>query len=120
MMYQITNAKEFDGDKKIRWFSDDYMDLVIWLGPSDSIVSFQLVYDRQKNPHALSWKKGKGYLHERVDDGELPGRMKMTPVLMHDGPFKKGAIAGEFSNRSREMDPDVADFVYRRLQEYPA
>lgn len=119
MMYHIKNAKEFDGDRRIRWYSDEYFDLVIWLGPDDSIDAFQLVYNRYRQPYALTWKSGRGYLHEKVDDGEWGGMtMKMTPILLPDGIFQKDDIAEEFYKRSREIDGAVADFVYDRLNSY--
>ena len=119
MMYQITNAKEFDGDTRIKWYTDEYFDLVTWIGPDDSITAFQLVYNRYRQPYALTWKSEIGYLHEKVDDGERGGgMMKMTPILLPDGIFRSDDVAREFFERSRELDPAVADFVYERLKTY--
>jgi hypothetical protein len=118
MMYQITNAKEFDGDRRIRWYTDEYFDLVTWLGPDDSITAFQLVYNRYRQPYALTWNSERGYLHEKVDDGEWGGRMKMSPILLPDGIFHNDDVASEFFKRSRGLEPTVADFVYERLKTY--
>ena len=118
MMYRITDAKEYDGDRRIKWFTDEYFDLVIWLGDDDTIVAFQLVYDRERHPHALTWDKDNGYLHEKVDDGDRGGRMKMTPILLPDGIFRSDDVAEEFLKRSREIDPAVADFVYGKIAAY--
>lgn len=70
MLTEYNSPGEMEGDLKKRWFGDSYFDLFVWLDESDSIVSFQLCYDKPRDEHALTWKKPSNYYHQRVDDGE--------------------------------------------------
>ena len=118
MLIEIKNAKKFDHGLRTRWFSDDYFDLTIWLNDSEEIVSFQLTYDKYHNPHALSWKSGNGYRHEKVDDGEISGRYKKSPILLADGHFSKNIIADRFKSEGAEISPEITDFIYGKILSY--
>ncbi len=117
MLYEIKNARKFDNDKRLRWFTNKYFDLTIWL-EDDTIVSFQLTYDKYSNPHALTWRKEKGFEHEIIDDGEEPGKHKKSPILLPDGEFPKKQIADRFKNDSQEIDQGIASFVHTTLLSY--
>lgn len=118
MLFEITNVKQFDGENAKRWFTDKYWDLYIWLDKDDNITEFQLCYDKTKKERALNWSEDGGYRHTKVDDGELPGRMTMTPILVLDGVFKYQEIAHKFKMDSTGIDRKVADFVYEKILEF--
>lgn len=101
-----------------RWFSDDAMDLIVWLDENDNIAAFQLCYDKPFAEHALSWRKDSGFMHNRVDDGEgRPGSHKGTPILVPDGGFNLKAIAEKFRQLAQDIDSRTAEFVIQKLQE---
>jgi hypothetical protein len=57
-----------------RLFTDDYFDLYLWYSQRwGRFLGFQLVYDKNDNPHALTWTESQGFQHESVDDRESPG-----------------------------------------------
>ncbi len=61
-----------------------------------------------------------GYLHKRVGDGEQGQyQHKATPTLIPDGMFDRKKISRLFQERSRDIDSIIADFVFRKLSEYP-
>ena len=115
MLYEIKNAKQFDKGTPIKWFSDDYFDLAVWFHKDGRIKSFQLCYDNFNDPHALTWKDEKGFVHDRIDDGETRDHHKMTPILVADGEFPKEKILTKFFESSREIDAGVADFIYQKI-----
>lgn len=113
-------VKQVPGENRRRWFSSSDMDLTVWTDGSGGISGFELCYDRGKNERALRWKRGAGFVHERVDDGESrPGRHKATPVLLPDGIFDAKRISQLFEEQSRDIDPIVADLVLQALRSSP-
>lgn len=118
MLFEIKNAKKFDHEKRVRWFSDEYFDLAVWFDNADGIDSFQLTYNKYRDPHVLSWTHDGGYLHEAVDDGEVSGRFKKSPVLMADGIFPGNEIAERFKLEAAELNREIADFVYEKIKSY--
>jgi hypothetical protein len=119
MLSEIAETRQIPEEGPRRWFTDDYFDLIVWYkGKSSEISGFQLCYDKQRSERALTWREGQGYDHRRIDDGEVVGRMKMTPVLVPDGLFDSTAIAERFRASSEAIDPEIRELVYEKLMDY--
>ena len=107
------------GEPHRRWFADEYFDLLVWEDETGEIVGFQLSYDKNREQHALTWVKQKGYLHDKVDDGESKlGKFKASPILLADGIFEYDKISERFKISSKEIDEVVSSFVYNKLKNY--
>jgi hypothetical protein len=120
MLSEIANPRQIPGEGRRRWFSDSYFDLIVWYKREGAaIAGFQLCYDKEREERALTWRRGQGFDHKRIDDGDVTGRMKMTPVLIPDGIFDHAAIAERFRRESEKIDPDIRTFVYDRVKHYP-
>ena len=88
MLTELTHVSQRQGEPKRRWFQSPDEDLIVWYAQDGSILGFQLCYDIRRGERALTWLSGRGYSHERVDDGEVVGLgHKRTPVLVPDGAF---------------------------------
>ena len=121
VLREIHQVRQVDGESRRRWFSSVDMDLTVWLDAGGVIEGFELCYDKGKAERALRWKRDSGFLHERVDDGEgRPGRFKGTPILLPDGVFNAKKISRRFLENSPDIDRSLADFIYRKILEYPA
>ena len=119
MLSEIANTRQIENEGHRRWFTDSYFDLIVWYERKGStIAGFQLCYDKQREERALTWRRGEGFDHKRIDDGDVTGRMKMTPVLVPDGAFDYSAIAARFHRESERIDPGVRKFVYKTLTNY--
>lgn len=117
-LYELREARKSDGDVLVRWFTNNYFDLALWLDPRDGhILGFQLCYDKLNDPHALTWKEAAGYYHNRVDDGENPGRFKMSPLLVPDGIFNKDRIVKKFKAESVNVEPVIRGFVLKTIEQ---
>jgi hypothetical protein len=114
MLREIRDARQVAGEGRRRWFSDDYLDLVVWHA-GDDVTGFQLTYDLGGSPRAITWDWKNGYLHTGVDDGEEAGRMKKSPILVADGVLDRDRLVGEFRARSRGMERPLALFVLEKL-----
>ena len=119
MLTEVRNTRQVANEGRRRWFTDSYFDLIVWYVRGETeIAGFQLCYDKQRDERAVTWHRGEGFDHKRIDDGEVAGRMKMTPVLVPDGTFDCAAVAERFSRESRKIDPEVREFVHERLTGY--
>jgi len=119
MLHEVKNARQVTGEGFRRWFTDQYFDLIVWYGDDRSIEGFQLCYDKSVKERALTWRRGRGFVHEKVDDGEMPLAAKMTPILLPDGHFDARGITSRFRAASAKMDREVAQFVLDTLAGYP-
>ena len=119
MLKEIENPRQVQGEPRRKWFSDSDSDLIIWIEKNDVICGFQLCYGKGKDEHALTWRSGSGFLHERIDDGEgRPFHYKSTPVLSPGGTPDVVALTEDFRKRSVGIDPNIIEFVLQRLAEY--
>ena len=120
MLNEIANTRQIPGEGQRRWFTDRYFDLIVWYEREGSaVVGFQLCYDKERKERALTWRRDKGYDHKRIDDGDITGGMKMTPVLIPDGTFDYKSIAERFHRESETIDPEIRELVYTKLTNYP-
>ena len=117
MLREIKSPRQIKDEMQRRWYSDDAMDLIVWLDEADNIAAFQLCYDKPFAEHALSWREDSGFYHNRVDDGEgRPGSHKGTPILVPDGEFSLKAIAEKFRKAAAEIDSGTANFIIEKLR----
>jgi hypothetical protein len=120
MLKEVRNVRQVPGDARRRFFSSAGLDLTVWFDDRDDILGFELCYDKGLNERALRWNRVDGFLHLKVDDGEnRPARYKGTPILVLDGVFSAKKISRLFLDSSRDMDRSIADFILRKLCEYP-
>ena len=120
MLIEIENPRQIENEGPRRWFTDKYFDLIVWYEKKGkAITGFQLCYDKGRMERALTWRPNLGFSHERIDDGDWPGRMKMTPILVPDGAFDHTSIAERFRRSSRKIDPEIGEFVYQKVMHYP-
>jgi hypothetical protein len=117
MMMEFDNLSQQEGGYR-RLFTDEDFELYVWYeregGP---FKGFQLVYDRQTDPHALTWLEDEGFGHNAIDDGELSSyTQKATPVLMPDGLFDKERVAPRFERASEGIDGLARSYVLSKLE----
>ena len=116
---ELADVQQHPGRPRRRWFRSSNEDLIVWYADNGSIVGFQLCYDRKHTERALTWKKDRGYSHDRVDDGEAVGLAhKRTPILVADGEFDASVVLERFLEAARAVPRDIVDFVSARLREY--
>lgn len=123
MVHEVQGARQIPGEGFRRWFTDQYFDLIVWYdgdNPQGEIAGFQLCYDKFDKERALTWRRGRGFAHEKVDDGEGPFALqaKMTPILLPDGVFDAEGVTRRLREQSAEMDQNVAGFILQTLAAY--
>ncbi|MDD5209081.1 MAG: hypothetical protein PHV36_06825 [Elusimicrobiales bacterium] len=118
MLKEAKNVSQSAGEPRRRWFDDEYFDLIVWFEKDDSIFGFQLCYDREYKPRALTWTKKDGYKHTGIDDGEGGGILKESPVLVVDGLFDSGAIGKKLEAAAKELPPQISLFVLKKVSDF--
>lgn len=117
---EIQNVRQIPGEHRRRWFQSSSDELIVWYAADGSIQGFQLCYDRETRERALTWKLGRGYLHQNVDDGEAVGfAHKRSPILLPDGRFDARRVLERFTAAASEIPGDIVTFVAGKLTEHP-
>lgn len=119
MLNEIKDVRQIKGEGLRRWFTSAYFDLIVWFDKRGSVDGFQLTYDKPTQERAITWRAGRGFVHEKVDDGERPGQAKMAPILVPDGIFDVQGVTDRFRAESAEMDPEIAALVLETLSRFP-
>ena len=113
MLSEHAHIRQVPGETRRRWFTSEILDLMIWQDEGAPLAGFQLSYETAPDEErVLTWRRGQGYSHERLDSGE--GRVfsyKMTPILVPDGAFDRDALLGVFMPEaaSLEQEPCTRD-----------
>ena len=115
MLKEIKHISQIPGEKKRRWFTSKYFDLFVFY-ENGEIVEFQLSYNKSENEKIILWSKKEGFSHQGVDQGEHPGKVKRSPIIVPDGIFQKTLVLEKFIKESQDIDRDVANFVIQKLE----
>ncbi|HBE88087.1 MAG TPA: hypothetical protein DDW67_02980 [Elusimicrobia bacterium] len=119
MLKELKETRQVPGEPPRRWFCDDYFELIVWLEPGGGFQGFQLCYDPEKKPRALTWSVKYGARHSGIDDGENTfGGAKGSPVLTEDGLFDAPAIERRFAREAAGLPADIRDFVLEKIRAY--
>ena len=119
MLKEAKHVMQVKGEPRRRWFDDEYFDLIVWFEKDDSICGFQLCYDRERKPRALTWTKQYGYKHTGIDDGEDSGiSAKGSPVLVDDGLFDAPSIWKKLEKDAGEVPLQLASFVIEKVRAF--
>jgi len=117
MLKEAMHVMQVKGEPRRRWFDDEYFDLIVWFEPGSEIWGFQLCYDRERKPRALTWTRQHGYKHTGIDDGEhAVGASKSAPVLVADGAFDAPSVSARFEAAAGDVPPAILAFVLERLK----
>ncbi len=120
MLYEIKGIEQKEKDIKRRWFFDHNLDLLVWIKKrNNEITGFQLCYDKEHNPHALTWLREKGFSHNKIDreTGKI-GRRRGVPMLVQDGFFDIDRVSKEFRKMSAELEKNISEFVYKAILDF--
>ena len=117
MLRESPNVHQKRGDPPRRWFSDEFFDLIVWFAPDGSVWGFQLCYDRDAAPRALTWIKGKGASHHGIDEGDSSaGAYDASPVLVQDGLFDAKSVGDRLAQASQSLPPEIRSTVLQELR----
>ena len=119
MLYEVKNVRQYKKDGFRRWFTDKDFDLIVWYDNNKNISGFQLCYNKSEYERALTWTSSdNNFLHNKIDDGEIPGEFKRSPILIADGLFDKQKVANDFKESSNQIDQEISRFVYNKILEF--
>lgn len=111
---EITGIRQHPGERERRWFTCDAMDLYVWYERTE-ITAFELCYDKPHRQRSLRWDHGRGFRHDRIDDGESTPLRNATPIAVPDGECDRAGLARRFAALADDVDPAVRAFVLALL-----
>jgi hypothetical protein len=121
VLTEFVAVRQIPKDGYRRWFTDADFDLYVWYEDEkkESVVGFQLCYNKRSDQKALTWYRDRGYLHTAIDDGEGSPLKNRTPILVADGYFPRDRVTGQFRRAAVNLEKELFDLVEQRLEEYP-
>jgi hypothetical protein len=117
MLIEMRDVRQVPGDRFRRWFADETLELVIWYEPQGSIHGFQVCYDPQGTPRALTWTEEKGFSHAKVDGGEESVFSNRTPILCAGGKYDTALLRNAFLASAGNLLEPERSFVEKKLAE---
>ena len=120
MLIEHPHVRQVPGETRRRWFTSEGLDLIVWQQEGGPMSGFQLTYETSPDEvRVLTWRRGKGYSHERLDDGE--GRVfsyKMSPILTPEGVFDSHRLLEIFLPEASSLDPELARELIGLIEDY--
>jgi hypothetical protein len=88
----------------------------VWYDAAGMIRGFQICYQAGlDSEQALTWRRGQGFAHDLVDDGENRPDKNQTPVLIPDGRVPWERISAELLLRGVTLEPELRSLILERL-----
>lgn len=116
---EITTHREVNHQGLRRWFSDEVFELIVWYDYAGALIGFQLCYDTPHRERALTWRKGSGFAHHQLDEGDnAPGVFKTSPLLLDDQAFPHDQVVERFRHAATSLEPELSRFVQGKLDSY--
>lgn len=117
MLKEEKNVQQYPNEPRRRWFLDHEFDLIVW-GNMGEISSFQLCYHKRRDEHAVVWRRGEGFGHYRVDQGEPSPTQNLAPMMVDDGVVPMDWLQETFKAHSLYLPVYIRDFVVEMLEKY--
>jgi len=98
-------------DRPRMWMFDDYLEVIVWYQPDQTIYGIQICYDKMEEERALTWLHTGSYTHSIVaNENTAPGK-NLTQTLTNGGYFDKETLKTEFETRSIHLEPELRKLV---------
>lgn len=117
MLRESQPARQIPGDYFRRYFTDTALGLVVWYESDGSIHGFQLSYDLENEPRALTWTPGKGFSHSSIDDGEESVLSNRAPLLRPASGYDPIKLRADFIASADSLPLVERSFVEAKLAE---
>lgn len=110
MLREHRNVRQEPGQKR-RWFEDEGFDLIVWLDSQDAVEGFQLCRDHE----ALTWRRGRGFAHGRVDEGDASPLKNESPIIVPNGQVPWAEVTADFTARSDSLEAGLRALILEHL-----
>lgn len=120
MLREIQRVAQRSAERRKRWFQDEYFDLYVWQDPAGDVLQIQVCYERGRpSERALTWKRGAGYAHARVDTepGTAAGAIA-SPLLREGGRFGGWRVCERLGAAVASLEPRLSAFVLDKVKDY--
>ncbi len=116
MLREISNVRQQPNDHFRRCFRGKSLELLVWYKPDQSIYGFQLCYDPERNPRAVTWTEERGLTHSSIDDGEETPLANRSPTLQRSVDFDPAQILDSFNAVAINLPGEEREMVQYQLE----
>ena len=118
MLRPISDIYVRQGEPKKLWFTDEKLDLYIWLSEDDSVLKFEFTYDKPNNEKSFLWRTPNIISHTEIDEGSNAGKHPSSPISLGEVPFDTNRVIKLF-NENRDVIPKKYFlFIHEKLSSY--
>lgn len=115
MLRQISDVYRRPGESPKIWFTDEKLDLFIWLSDDDQILKFQFTYDQPQDEKSLLWKIHGKLNHTAIDDGSRPGKHPSSPISLGEVPLDKNRIISLLNENAEVIPKRYFSFIQEQI-----
>ena len=119
MLRELPNPRQHTGETRRRIFLGPCGEVCVWVQDQDVVLGFQITYVNRQGRWVLTWRDGRGYRHEAVDDEVGPGMYKPTELLTGGGPIDRAAIGSLLQDAEASLPAPLYKACVVRLEECP-
>jgi hypothetical protein len=117
---ELDHTRQVPGEPRRRWFFSPDVDLIVWLDDADTLIGFQLCYEKAHGERALTWRADRGYDHSGVDDGEAHlSAYKQSPILVADGRLNRARVSEIFHEASDAVPEGIRTAIADLIDKAP-
>ena len=120
MLREISHVRQQPNDHFRRCFRGDTLELMVWYNPDKSIYGFQLCYDPEGNPRAVTWTEERGLTHSAIDDGEETPLANRSPTLQRSTDFDPARVLTSFNSVAVNLPGEEREIVQWQLEKSAA
>jgi hypothetical protein len=115
VLRQISDVYNRPGEPLKIWFTDEKLDLYIWLSNDDQILKFQFTYDKPHDEKSLLWKFQNKLSHTAIDDGSRPGKHPSSPISLGEIPIDKNRVFNLLKENEDVIPKRYFSFIQERI-----
>jgi hypothetical protein len=116
MLKEISNLNDTSDNLKRRWFTDNRLDLYVWVDQDGNIVEFQLSYNKPQDERIVKWTRKNGLSHYHVENGDpSPYKADASAILQGEAKLDIAEVRKIFKQSAPKLDHDLHEFIITRL-----
>jgi len=101
------------------WFTDESLDLFLWLSCDQEVIHFQFAYDKPNDEKLLHWSKDTGLVHRTIDDGSKAGNYPSSPILIDNAPLDKQKLTALLESQTQAIPSEYYTFIKKIIMDAP-
>ena len=117
VLRQISSSYLRSDQNEKLWFTEESIDLFVWLSEGKEITKFQITYDKPNSEKSYTWSKGQQTTHMEVDEGSQPGKHPSSPILVNEIPCDEERLLNVVKQHKNALPTNIYKFIKEKITE---